>query len=398
MSAMPGFTAKLHGEPAAFGRLRGEWNALWEAGGSPSPFTHPAWLEAWWLTYGQGRKLAIAEVRAGDELAMIAPLQVSRLPPLGARRLELLGGGPATARDWLRDPRGLGLASANDVLVAPGQGQLAVVALAACLAGLAPTLDAVRLAAVPAASPLLALPEHLESGWRVRVQARPPHRHRIDLGGGWEEFRAGLSKRQRKDLGYKVNELARAAGNELSVRRCEGSGVAEALDRFVDLHLRRWHARGKPGLLPGEDRFYRQLVAARAPLVAYKLTSGERLLASQFGLEGRRSYAPFNFAFDPAFGEQSPSHVLMQLVIQECCARGFQSVEMVPWAMAQHWRPRPIEMRHLLLSPARPAARLSAGLTRALESVVEGAQANAAGRRARSRAAAVAALLGQRRR
>jgi hypothetical protein len=85
-------------------------------------------------------------------------------------------------------------------------------------------------------------------------------------------------------------------------------------------------------------------------------------------------------------------------VIQECCARGFQSVEMVPWAMAQHWRPRPIEMRHLLLSPARPAARLSAGLTRALESVVEGAQANAAGRRARSRAAAVAALLGQRRR
>jgi CelD/BcsL family acetyltransferase involved in cellulose biosynthesis len=396
MTGIPRFTAKLHESPNAFRRLGPTWKRLWETADA-SPFAHPAWGEAWWRTYGRGRRLAIVEVRTQGTLAMIAPLHVSTVPPAGLRRLEFLGGAPGTRRDWLRDPGGLGLASTNDVLVAPGHERLASAALVAILEGLEPRADAVRLTAVPAASPLLCLPEHLRGNWRIKVQPDEARRYRIDLSMGWEAFRESLSKRQRKDLRYKVNELERAAGQALSLECCEGAGVGEALDRFIELHLRRWHARGKPGLLPGEDRFYRALAAARAPIVAFMLSAGGRLVASQFGLRSDRRYTPFNFAFDPAFADQSPSHVLMQLVIRECCARGVPSIDMVPLAMAQHWRPQPLAMRHLLLSSARPSSRLRLGLARTVEVTMYSLHSNPIGRRTRSQAAALVVGLQERR-
>jgi CelD/BcsL family acetyltransferase involved in cellulose biosynthesis len=392
------FTARVHDSPAAFDHIGPPWKRLWDATSGASPFAHPAWGEAWWRTYGRTRELAILEVRTEGEIAMVAPLQVSTLPPAGLRRLEFLGGSPATREDWLRDPDGLGLASSNDCLVREGHERLAAAALAACLKKLEPSVDAIRLTAVPALSPVLRLAEHLPGGWRMRVEADEARRYRIDLRMGWEEFRAGLSKRQRKDLRYKVNELERAAGTALSLECCEGPQVGEAIDRFIDLHLRRWHARGKPGLLPGEDRFYRALAAAGAPIVAFMLMSGQRLVASQFGLRGRRRYAPFNFAFDPAFKEQSPSHVLMQLVIKECCSGGVQSIDMVPFVMAQHWQAEPVEMRHLVLSSLRPVSRLRLGLTRTLDGAVRSAQSNPIGRRARAAAASLVAEVQARRR
>ena len=173
--------------------------------------------------------------------------------------------------------------------------------------------------------------------------------------------------------------------------------MGEALDRFIDLHLRRWHARGKPGLLPGEDRFYHALAWAGAPIVAFMLTAGGRLVASQFGLHSKGRYAPFNFAFDPAFAEQSPSHVLMQLVIRECCAKDVQSIDMVPFAMAQHWRPQPLEMRHLLLSSRAPGSHLRVGLASALDGAIASLHSNPIGTRARSHAAAFVAGLQERR-
>jgi CelD/BcsL family acetyltransferase involved in cellulose biosynthesis len=250
---------------------------------------------------------------------------------------------------------------------------------------------------VPVGSALLGLPEHLAPAWRPRIETIPAHRYRIDVSMGWDVFREGLSKRQRKDLRYKVNELERAAGRRLSLHRSTGAEVKEALDLFIDLHLRRWHARGKPGLLPGEDRFYRGLASAGAPIVAFELMAGERLVASQFGLADRQRYAPFNFAFDPAFAEQSPSHVLMQMVIRECCEMRLRSIDMVPRPMAQHWRPKPMEMRHLILSRPAPQARLVVALTEGLEATIRSAQVNPLGKRLRSEAAALAALVHERR-
>ena len=98
MSGMPSFTVKLHESPDAFSWLRPAWTRLWETSAGASPFVHPAWAEAWWRTYGRRRRLVILEVRTQGDLAMIAPLQVSTLPPARLRRLEFLGGAPATRR------------------------------------------------------------------------------------------------------------------------------------------------------------------------------------------------------------------------------------------------------------------------------------------------------------
>lgn len=392
MTGVTGFTAKLYRSPAAFLQLRPTWSELWETAQEPSPFLHPAWSEAWWRTFGDRRELAILEVRAEGKTAIIAPLQISRLP-LGLRRLEFLGGAPTTRQDWLRNPRGLGLASSNDVLVVPGHEKLAGAALAACLRGLKDRIDAVRLTALPARSPALGVTRHLNGAWRLALEPDQGRRYRIDLTRGWEEFRAGLSKRQRKDLRYKVNELERAAGHALELECREGPAVAESLDEFVELHLRRWHARGKPGLLPGEDRFYRALHKAQAPIVAFRLMSGSRLVASQFGLRVGRRYAPFNFAFDPAFADQSPSHVLMQLVLEGSRDRDLDSIEMVPAVMARHWRPEPTEMCHLVASRTLPGSRFRLGLSGALDGAIVSAHRSTLGTRLRARAASAVAVL-----
>src|SRR5258706_27563 len=101
----------------------------------------------------------------------------------------------------------------------------------------------------------------------VRDGARLVALLRVGHQRSWEEYRASLSKPQRQDTRYKPNELTRAVGAELRLDAVRGAAAGAAVEEFIALFSRRWSARGKPGLLSGEDDMYRNLVRDEPSLV-----------------------------------------------------------------------------------------------------------------------------------
>jgi CelD/BcsL family acetyltransferase involved in cellulose biosynthesis len=376
------WTVRAHHGAEAIDRLAPGWRALLARLPQASAFSTPGWARAWWRAYGGRRQAVILEVRDGDRLAALLPLQVSLVRGLGLRRLEMLGGATADWHIWVRNPHGLGFKYVNELLVLPGHEPHAVAAVRAWLDSREVGWDSLRFTCVPAASPLAQRVGEWAAGWHPREE--PFQRLRVDTRQSWEEYRASLSKRQRQDTRYKPNELTRAAGAELRLDVVNGPGSAAAVDEFIDLFERRWTARGKPGLLPGEADMYRHLVEDEPSTAVYRLLAGDRVLASQLGFDDGRHYTAYNYAFDPDFSEKSPSHVLTQMIIERCCADGHESVEELSVTMGRHWSRE--ETVTQTLEATRPAAvsRSRAAALHAAAGAIHRAQTTTAGHRARA--------------
>lgn len=380
---------RLHHGAEAIDRLAVEWHALLCRLPAASAFSTPGWARAWWQTYGRHHEAVILDVRDGDRLVALLPLQISHIRGAGIRVLEMLGGSPPDWRIWVRNPHGLGFKYVNELLVEPGYELLALDALRDLLGTRAVRWDAMRLCCVPEESALARHFEGVARGWSPRQV--PFARLCVDTDRGWEDYRASLSRRQRQDTRYKPNELTRAVGAELRIDSLRGVEAAAAVEEFIELFERRWTARGKPGLLSGEGDMYRNLVREEPSLVVFRLLGGNRVLASQLGFDDGRRYTPYNYAFDPDLSDKSPSHVLTQMIIEQCCGDGHTSIEQLTVAMGRHWSKQ--EQVTLTLEATRPAAvsRLRAGALRTAGSLIRGAQTTTAGHRARAALARVAA-------
>jgi len=385
-------TAICHTGPGAFAAAAPAWEALLAARPDARPFLRPAWVRAWWSVYGHGREARLVEVRASGRPVGLAFLQVTTTPVLGTRRLTFIGGTPGDRATWLANPYGLGFAYANDLLTAPGHEAEALRGLRAWLEAAAADWHCARLTSVPEDSPLAALAETPPR--QARARAEQDVRHRVDTAQGWDAYYASCSKRQRRHLRYEPNSLAAAAGAPLRDEWLRGPAVVAAMERFIDLHARRWAAERKPGLQSGEGSLYRALAAAHPDdLVVVSLRAGDRVLAMQWGFDDGRRYVPYNFAFDPDFGRQSPNNVLLGLVLRRCCEDGHLEVDLAGFASAHHWTELVRGRRVLTLRATRPGARLRTGLLDAGEAAVAASQRTAAGRALRRRAAAAVARM-----
>lgn len=384
-----GWTVRVHRGAAAIDALAEEWRGLLGRVPAASAFATPGWARAWWRTYGRGREALIIAVRDGERLAALLPLQLTRLPGLGLRTLEMLGGSPANWRIWVRNPRGLGFKYVNELVAAPPDEHRTLIALRSFFESGELAWDELRFTCVPRESALAERFDDFAAGWSPRRSDFV--RLRVDTTVPWEEYRASLSKRQRQDTRYKPNELTRAAGAELRLDQVQGEGVGAAVEEFIELFERRWTARGKPGLLPGEADMYRHLVEDEPATTVYRLLAGERVLASQLGFDDGRRYTPYNYAFDPEFSEKSPSHVLTQLVIQRCCEDAHESVEELSVAMGRHWSKVETVTQTLEATRPRALSRTRAAAMRVAGGAIHGAQTTTLGHRARAALARVVA-------
>ncbi|HXA28878.1 MAG TPA: GNAT family N-acetyltransferase [Candidatus Angelobacter sp.] len=382
-------TVGAHRGAAALDRLAPEWEALLQRIPGASAFATPGWARAWWRTYGRHHQAVILDVRDGDRLVALLPLQVSHVRGLGVRVLEMLGGSPADWTIWVRNPHGLGFKYVNELLVSPGSEAGVLRALRSFLDSGALRWDTLRFTCVPADSALAQGFNEFARGWSPR--ATPFARLRVDTSRPFEEYRATLSKRQRQDTRYKPNELTRAVGAPLRLDVVRGAAAAGAVEEFVEMFERRWTARGKPGLLSGEADMYRNLVRDEPSLVVLRLLGGERALAAQIGFDDGCRYTPYNYAFDPEFSAKSPSHVLTQMIIEQCCADGHECIEQLSVAMGRHWSKQ--ETVTHTLEATRPAApsKLRAGALRGAGNAIRRAQTTTAGHRARAALARAAA-------
>jgi CelD/BcsL family acetyltransferase involved in cellulose biosynthesis len=385
----PRLTAGVQQGAEAIDRLAPEWAELLRRVPGASAFATPGWARAWWATYGRHHRAVLLDIRDGGRLVALLPLQVSHVRGLGVRVLEMLGGSAAEWRIWVRNPHGLGFKYVNELLVEPGYEEEALEAVRGVLESGELRWDAIRFTCVPAESALARHFDELARGWSPR--RTPFARLRIDTDRTWEEYRSSLSRRQRQDTRYKPNELTRAAGAELRLDRVGGAGVEAAVEGFIELFSRRWTARGKPGLLPGEAQMYRNLVGEEPSLVVWRLLAGERVLAGQLGFDDGCRYTPYNYAFDPDFSDRSPSHVLTQMIIERCCDDAHTSIEQLTIAMGRHWSKQETLTHTLEATRHSAPSRLRAGALRATGDAIRHAQTTTVGHRARAALAGAAA-------
>lgn len=71
--------AELYTDPAAFGRLRQEWDDLLPRSHFDTLFLRSSWLEAWWQVFGPSGALRLLTVRDGGRLVGIASFFVAEV-------------------------------------------------------------------------------------------------------------------------------------------------------------------------------------------------------------------------------------------------------------------------------------------------------------------------------
>ena len=296
--------------------IREEWNALLDETAAHVPFLRHEYLQVWWETRGGGEwpeaELALVTAREDGRLVGIAPLFSAEWQ--NRRALLLLGS--IEISDYL------------DLLVRPAD-------LNAFLEALLPFLaeqlewDALDLYNfLDSSSTLPALKTVVEQiGWHY-TQNVEQHAPFISLPGDWEEYLAGIDKKQRHEIRRK---LRRAEGSEVPMRWyqvCDPEALDREMDDFVAL-MRQEEDKDAFLTEAMEDQMHRM---ARCSL--------ERGCLSLAFLEvdGHKSagYLSFNYlnrlwiynsGLNYADGYYSPGWVLLSYLIQWAIENGYEALD-----------------------------------------------------------------------
>jgi CelD/BcsL family acetyltransferase involved in cellulose biosynthesis len=196
--------------------------------------------------------LWVFAARDGDDLVGLAPL--GRRLEDGQRVLRLLGTGlgPYSVADY------------QDLLLSEGLEGSITDALCAALQELSDDWDILHLQEIPDSSRSLAplIASARARGWRC-VQRPGSDVYPLTLPESWGTYRAWLSTKTRKQLERKLRKLVRERNGEFICISDEQS-LERAMNTLFELHTRRWHSVGKPGIFRTEQRRrFHQEVARR---------------------------------------------------------------------------------------------------------------------------------------
>jgi len=349
--------------------VEAEWGALCDESRAGNVFLSPQWLVPWWKHFGAGREVCAIALRDGDRLVGFLPLFRENVREGGVpvTRVAFLGDGE-TGCDYL------------DVLAAPGrEAEVREAALAALgtiewdlcdLDGLwreSPTalLLAQRfpsVRAVPAkAAGLDGIDGPVVRDARLRFVC--PH---IPLNGTWQDFLAGLGRRE--NLRRREKWLFRQPGVSIEVARTEAE-AARAVEIFLELHRARWSVEGGSDGLSDErhESFHREAVqrlAKRGWLRLYTLYAARRPVASVYGIARGSTFLYYQSGYDPAWAQKSVGLVLLARTVEDAFAEKLEDFDFLrgneaykaQWARAERWT---IQMR-LFRGTRGRAARIAA--------------------------------------
>ena len=313
--------------PDGFAGVAPWWDAVVEASARPSPFATRAWLSTWWETYGRGgRLLVLSLVDGGQPAGGVAFYRQGRRlrGVFPVRELRLVG-------DRFVGSEGL------DLVVRPGLEQEAAAAVARFLAAPAAAFDLIHLAGLRPGAVLLrgeALPAVARSS--VAPTNRCPFL-RLDSG----RPAVPLSKSYASQVARRVRRAAEAG---LRFARCETEEqVQQALGALFATHQERWEDRGEAGSFadPRKRDFYRRvapLLFREQRLALYALWQGDQARAALFGATAGRTLYYLQSGFDPALASQSPGGVLMQQILRDAQARGFERFDFMKGDEAYKYR------------------------------------------------------------
>ncbi|MFW6174343.1 MAG: GNAT family N-acetyltransferase, partial [Chloroflexota bacterium] len=208
-------TCRLEVRRETFDSVGDDWRSLLGQLPESSVFATPEWQQAWWECFKDGLDLKLMSLRVEGEVRGVAPLV--------AREGEYTFLGDADLVDY------------HELLHAGVEDDAFYGAILERLSKCS-DCTSLRLAAVPEWSPSLeALPRCArELGWRVEV-SQSDVAPGLPLPGTWEEYLAGLSKKDRHELRRKMRRLE-SAGDVRQQALSTPEDVEAGLDDFIRLH------------------------------------------------------------------------------------------------------------------------------------------------------------------
>jgi CelD/BcsL family acetyltransferase involved in cellulose biosynthesis len=289
------------------------WEELLKAVPDASIFSTWEWLSSWWEAFGARRNLiTLAMTDSGDRLVGIAPLSVETrwfAPGRNVRLVRLMGDGSG-------DSDNLG------VPVLPGHETLFISTVLDYLERHKRLWDAVQFNTFSDESriPAYLLAELRRRKWSYFWRQAPGLI--IDLPGDWESCLRQMSARQRSRVRKYLRNLD--SRSEFRIRKSGiGSDLPADLNRFFDLHQRRWLAVGEPGAFADARRrqFYTALAASlarRGWLEFWFLELNGECLACEFDFRYRATVYRLQSAFHLGYAEDGvgAGHLLISALLQ----------------------------------------------------------------------------------
>ena len=286
----------------SFGEAAAQWTELLAECPANTLFLLPQWQEVWWEAFGGGREMAGFALNAADGVAAIASL--SRVGGDYA-----LMGNPETF-DY------------NDFIIRPGwEGDF----FAALLERMErESWETLELPSLREGAPTL---EHLpdlagKRGYGV-VVTEEDVTPGLELPATWEEYLAGLSKKNRHELRRKLRRLE---GTDNWRWYCvkEAAAVAGRLTDFLTL-MRQSDPEKAAYMTAEREAFFRRIAARTAELDLLRLyfleMEGQDVAAALcFDYNGVRYL--YNSGYNPDFSYYSVGLLLNALCLREAIEEG----------------------------------------------------------------------------
>jgi CelD/BcsL family acetyltransferase involved in cellulose biosynthesis len=293
-----------------FEPLAPEWGGLLERATIAPFFMTPCYQRTWWEHLGQGDLHLLAARDDAGQLVGLAPL-FGTTNEAGQYQLTLVG--CVAVSDYL------------DIVADRAHVEAVHTALLGYLAGGdAPAWDKLYLCSLPHNSPTHT--QFAEAakryGWQVTVRQQEVCPV-IALPGTWDDYLAGISKKQRHEIRRKIRKLETEADARCYLVEGEAA-LSEAVESFIDLHQKSTQDKREfwdEGLV----RFFRALMLElerAGHLKLYFLDINGTKAATMFCVDYHNQFLLYNSGFDPQFFNLSPGNVLTSYTIEAAIQLG----------------------------------------------------------------------------
>jgi len=300
----------IYTDATGFDVLAEAWDELLERSVNPPFFMRYAYQSTWWKYLGNDDLMLIAIRDDNGHLVGLAPLY-GETNAAGQRELSFVG--CVDVSDYL------------DLLVSHDRIEAVHQSLLDCLASVDLTWDKLYLCSLPhnsiTHSRLAAAAQ--DRGWQVRISEQDVCPV-ITLPGSWDEYLAGIKKKQRHEIRRKIRKIESEAETRWYVVDTVAQ-IAEAMDDFIALHQKS--AQDKEDFWSDElIAFFKALAIELTRQGWFKLyfieVNGVQA-AAMLCFDYNNEFLLYNSGYDPEqFSQLSPGNVLTSYTIQDAIRLG----------------------------------------------------------------------------
>ena len=328
-------------DPVAFAGLAHEWDALVERCGGGILHRH-GFLRLWREHFAPGETLRVLTRRSSDGLLTAAlPLLLRRTRIYGVpvRELSAMANVHSGRFDLLAEDPPEAARAFLGVLVEQADW------------------DVLRLIDVPQGGAAEALLDAAESAGLRSGRWASMNSPYIDLPASWSKMEQRLRRHFRANMRRRRRRLSELG--EVTSDLCDGSDHAllrARLDEGLQLEAEGWKGRGGTAIRQAPDTlgFYTSLArqaGSEGQLRLWFLRLDGQAIAFQYGLQDGTRYLLLKPTYDEAHGAVGPGQLLMEVVLQDCIARGLLEFDFLgpgmPWKSDWASKGRPHDWLYL---------------------------------------------------